>query len=171
MTTMGGYQSSRMLTDAWLTPRYILDALGDFDLDPCAASVPRPWPTAARHICLPMDGLSVPWTGRVWLNPPYSREARKWIAKLAEHGHGTALTFARTETSWFVNYIWRRAHALLFLHGRVQFCRPDGYPNDNAGAPSVLVAYGEQDARVLDHCGLKGTYVNGWSFRPARDTR
>lgn len=32
----------------WLTPRNIVDALGPFDLDPCAPIV-RPWPTAVQH--------------------------------------------------------------------------------------------------------------------------
>lgn len=163
---MGGRQSSRMLTDVWLTPPHILDALGAFDLDPCAASEPRPWPTAARHIALPDDGLSAPWNGRVWLNPPYGREARTWIARLADHGYGTALTFARTETSWFVNHVWRRASGLLFLHGRVRFCRVDGQAADNAGAPSVLVAYGAIDARQLASCGLVGSYVPGPVLTP-----
>lgn len=157
MVTMGGPQSSRMETDVWLTPRHILDALGDFDLDPCGAPG---WDTARRHIYLPNDGLSSEWTGRVWLNPPYSREARLWIAKLARHGRGTALVFARTETSWFVDHIWERAAGLLFLYGRVRFVRPNGAPTDNAGAPSVLVAYGPDDAKRLKDSELNGKYVS-----------
>jgi hypothetical protein len=158
----GGHHSSRMLSDVWLTPRWILDALGVFDLDPCAAPG---WPTAKRHILLPADGLAADWgEGRVFLNPPYSREAVKWIAKLADHGQGTALVFARTETAWFVDQVWRRASALLFLHGRVRFLLPDGTPyHDNAGAPSVLAAYGQADAEVLRGCSLPGSYVPGWT--------
>lgn len=30
-------------TDTWLTPRWILDTLGPFDLDPCAASEIPTW--------------------------------------------------------------------------------------------------------------------------------
>src|SRR5437867_202275 len=59
--TMGGHQSSHMQTDVWLTPPHILAALGPFDLDPCAAPEPRPWPTAERHIALPDDGLAADW--------------------------------------------------------------------------------------------------------------
>ncbi len=45
---MGSHQSPRMKTDEWLTPPCILEALGPFDLDPCAVAGPfRPWPTAA----------------------------------------------------------------------------------------------------------------------------
>jgi len=152
-----------MISDTWLTPPHILDALGPFDLDPCAAPEPRPWPTAARHITKPDDGLAHDWQGRVWLNPPYSRQAVRWIERLADHGHGTALIFARTDTSWFVEQVWRRADALLFLSGRVFFHRADGSrATDNGGAPSVLIAYGEGDAERLASCGLAGSFVRGW---------
>lgn len=82
------------------------------------------------------------------------------MAKLADHGTGTALTFARTETRWFVDTIWSKATAVLFLHGRIHFCHPDGTPAAaNAGAPSVLAAYGSYDAARLSSCGLAGTFI------------
>jgi len=55
--------TSGFTNETWLTPPAILHALGDFDLDPCAAPSPRPWPTAARHIELPEDGLTANWGG------------------------------------------------------------------------------------------------------------
>lgn len=54
----------RGVTNTWLTPRWIVDALTEevpFDLDPCAAPSPRPWDTAMHHITLPEDGLISPW--------------------------------------------------------------------------------------------------------------
>lgn len=164
---MGGHQSARMGTDTWLTPPHILDALGAFDLDPCAAPEPRPWPTAEFHYTLPTDGLAEAWFGRVWLNPPYSREAVKWLRKLVDHGTGTALVFARTETSWFIETVWRQASAILFLHGRLHFHHADGTRAPaNAGAPSCLVAYSQDDAGVLATCGLEGTL---WTPADAAD--
>ncbi|WP_203687683.1 DNA N-6-adenine-methyltransferase [Streptomyces sp. SID14515] len=171
MTTMGGRQSSRMQSDVWLTPPAILSALGEFDLDPCAAPDPRPWPTATRHYALPQDGLSLPWEGRVWCNPPYSRQAVRWLRRLAEHGTGTALIFARTETSWFIETVWEQATAVFFLHGRVNFHYQDGSRAEwNGGAPSALIAYGLRDAELLRTCGLAGTYMSGWvtSASPAQ---
>lgn len=161
--TIGGRQSSRMISDVWLTPPWIVQALGPFSLDPCAAPEPRPWPTAERHICLPEDGLAARWEGRVWLNPPYSRVAERWLARMAGHGEGTALTFARTDTSWFTRYVWQSASALLFITGRLRFHRPDGSrTEENAGAPSVLAAYGPRDAEILGASGIKGTFVPRW---------
>lgn len=156
---IGGHQSTVMASDTWLTPPNILEALGPFDLDPCAAPVPRPWPTATQHFVREDDGLTRPWPidSRVWLNPPYSRETSKWLARLADHGRGTALIFARTETSMFVEHVWKRASALLFLEGRLHFFHPDGTrAKGNSGAPSVLVAYGDYDAERLASSGLPG---------------
>lgn len=116
--TMGSHQSSRMISDTWLTPPEIITALGEFDLDPCCPAI-IPWPTAKTMLhkgSVPRD-----WFGRVWLNSPYSREAVKWLRKLADHGNGIGLIFARTETTYFVNQIWNRADAILFLHGRIHF--------------------------------------------------
>jgi hypothetical protein len=162
--SMGGHQSARAQTTTWLTPREITDALGPFDLDPCAAPSPRPWPTATRHIELPEDGLAAEWLGRVWLNPPYSFEAWKWLDKLASHGRGTALIFARTETAGFVQQVWGRATAVLFLHGRLHFHHADGTrAAANSGAPSCLVAYGADDAARLWQSGIAGSFVTGWN--------
>ncbi|WP_457805397.1 DNA N-6-adenine-methyltransferase [Stenotrophomonas maltophilia] len=114
--------------ETWLTPPHILAALGPFDLDPCAAPSPRPWPSAARHIELPGDGLTAEWQGRVWCNPPYGAQAVRGLQRMAEHGNGVALVFARTETTMFQDQVWPRAHAVLFLRGRIAFCSPDGKP-------------------------------------------
>jgi hypothetical protein len=159
--SMGSHQSARAETTTWLTPPHINEGLGAFDLDPCAAPSPRPWPTAQRHIELPEDGLTAKWSGRVWLNPPYSFAAWDWLSKLADHGEGTALIFARTETAGFVREVWGKANGLLFLHGRLNFHYPDGTRAvANSGAPSVLVAYGERDAQILaDKASEWGTYV------------
>lgn len=155
---MGGHQASKAVTTTWLTPLHIIESLGHFDLDPCAHP---DWPTATNRICLPTDGLAQPWAGRVWLNPPYGNETWDWLSRLADHGTGTALVFARTETAGFVRTVWERADAVMFLHGRLHFHHGDGTRAPaNAGAPSALVAYGRSDVEALRHSGIAGTVVN-----------
>lgn len=163
--SMGSHQSATMISDVWLTPPSIIKALGPFDLDPCSAPAPRPWETARRHIALPQDGLAAPWDGFVWCNPPYSREAVKWLRRMAEHGNGIALVFARTETEWFWETVWEAptATSILFLEGRLHFHHPDGRrAKANSGAPSVLVAYGMEAAARLSRSGLAGALVPLW---------
>lgn len=157
---IGSHHSARVETDEWLTPPSFLEILGPFDLDPCSP-VDRPWDTAAMHYTLADDGLHVPWHGRVWLNPPYS-QVESWAARMAEHGQGTALYFARTETRWWQDDVWPRATAILFLRGRLTFHRPDGSlskQGHNSGGPSALAAYGRDDARRLRQAGLPGAFV------------
>jgi hypothetical protein len=99
--TLGSHQTSIGKTQVHITPRWIIEVLGPFDLDPAAAD-PRPWDCAAVNYTERDDGLRQPWFGRVWLNPAFDRYVVPfWIRKLARHGCGTALLHARTETDWF----------------------------------------------------------------------
>lgn len=152
-TGIGSHHSAASSTDEWLTPRWLVDRLaapcGAFELDPCA-----PWPTAVEHLTVEDNGLRREWRGSVFLNPPYSDVAR-WVARLAEHGTGCALVFARTETAWWHDDIWPKAAGVLFLRSRVTFGYPDGSVSRyNAGGPSALVSYGAVElhrlARVAD---------------------
>jgi hypothetical protein len=163
---MGSHQRAIGATDEWLTPPSLVKALGTFDLDPCSP-VDRPWPTAERHLTIDDDGLQCDWSGRIWLNPPYGQETGKWLAKLARHGDGIALIFARTETEMFFKWGWERAHAMLFLRGRISFHKIDGTIRGNAGAPSVLIAYGSENAERLRASGIVGQFVQLRSERGA----
>lgn len=151
-----GYEGK---SNEWLTPPEIIHALGEFDLDPCSP-VNRPWRTAKSHYTTEDDGLTKPWIGRVWLNPPYGPHTGKWLRRLACHGRGTALIFARTETEMFFEHVWGKASALLFIKGRLHFHYVDGTrAAANSGAPSVLISYGDEDAQILRDCGIKGAYI------------
>ena len=144
----------------WLTPPHIVEALGHFDLDPCGAPGHR---LAEITYLLEWgnDGLRDPWFGRVFLNPPYGKEAEPFLERLADHGCGTALIFARTETQSFHRLVWGRATAILFLKGRLSFLDAGGVrAKSNAGAPSCLIAYGEADAQKLIESGLAGQYIH-----------
>ena len=142
----------------WLTPPELIKALGSFDLDPCAViAAKRPWPTAWLHYAggAEIDGLVAPWQGRVWLNPPYGRETFKWLDRLAAHGSGIALIFARTETKGFHATVWQKAHAVFFFEGRIAFHYVNGTRGDVANAPSCLVAYSAADAAAI-HAAMIG---------------
>lgn len=160
---MGSHQSAKAESVVWLTPPAIIEALGgadSFDLDPC--SLPdRPWPTARAHYTEEDNGLMKPWHGRVWLNPPYSTEAiARFFRRMVAHGQGTALIFARTETESFHEHVWQRAHGVLFLRGRLNFHYADGRrAAANGGAPSVLIAYGQEDLDILAAAPIDGHLV------------
>lgn len=155
--SLSGHQSAKMMNDEWLTPPDILAKLGHFDLDPCSPERP-PWGIADRHFHKTEDGLSRPWEGRIWLNPPFGRLWPAWVRKLADHGNGIALLAARTETEAFFELVWARASAVLFLRGRPHFHFVTGERgHHNSGAPICLVAYDKAatcNANVLAASGL-----------------
>lgn len=156
---MGSHHSKIVLKDEWLTPPDPLSKLGEFDLDPCAP-IDRPWDTAVNHFTIEDDGLNKPWFGRVWCNPPYGKSTGVWLDKLSSHNNGIALIFARTETSIFDQFVWARATGLLFIRGRLHFHHVDGSRSKmNAGAPSVLVAFGKANAKILDNSGINGIMI------------
>ncbi len=131
----------------WLTPPYIIEALGPFDLDPCAP-VKRPWPTAKKHYTIEDNGLILPWEGKVWCNPEYN-DIEQWFTKSADHNNTLGICWASTETKWFNRTIWERAHAVLFLTHREAFYHVDGTKGGSPGKGSVIVAWGRKPAMDL----------------------
>src|SRR5205085_10834485 len=71
------------------------------------------------------DGLRQRWTGRVFLNPPYSRGlVGSFVAKLiderANYSQAIVLVISLTETEWFQN-LGRVASAVAFPKRRLVF--------------------------------------------------
>ncbi len=167
MSAMTGHQTAfEGATNDWLTPPFIIDALGPFDLDPCA-SINQPWSTASLQFTEPEDGLSKKWKGFVWCNPPYGQKGWPFLSRMAEHRNGIALVFARTETKGFWEQVWLEADALLFVKGRLTFHEPitgNSGPG-NAGAPSVLVAYGSTGKARLARARAKGLIVGSYVYQ------
>lgn len=151
LKSRGHYLAGRVTaySDEFYAPRTITRALGEFDLDPCAG----PSRHARRNIRAPRDGLAAPWSGRVWLNPPYSN-IHDWLARFVEHGNGIALVNARCETKWFQR-IARHASAILFPAGRIEFERP-GKTESHPPCGSALIAIGKRNAGALFSCGIEG---------------
>lgn len=140
--------------DITLTPLDFIRELGTFDLDPCGISYHA---TAREIISLPRDGLLEDWSGRVWLNPPYSNP-EPWLKKLSQHGRGTALVLNSTDTKWFHEFGLRRASAIYLLKGRPKFTRLDG-SRVSIMRGVVLFSYGAYDSNILKNCKLDGAYI------------
>lgn len=159
--TLGSHQTTVGKSQSWITPKWIIDALGPFDLDPCA-SKPQPWPCANHSFT--KDGLVLQWFGRVWLNPPFNRyEVGQWIEKMGKHQSGIALLHVRTEAAWF-EPVWQWARAILFLADRLYFHYPNGKRAEaNSGAPACLVAFSDYDRQRLEQSRIQGYCVTKWT--------
>ena len=152
-----------LANDEWLTPPWMIESLGPFDLDPCAA-IKRPWETAQKYFTIEMDGLNQKWFGRVWVNPPYGRGLDQWIIKASNHGNGLAIFPLRsTDTVWFHEAVWKRSSGILFVRGRVRFWTPDGIEGGPCPHSSIIVAWGQGNADVLEKAKIKGHFIRGIS--------
>ena len=132
-------------TDNWATPQDFFDKLNaefHFDLDVCADE--------SNHKCVTyytkeQDGLTMPWKGIVWCNPPYGREIGSWVRKalFASVGGATVVMLipARTDTKWFHDYIYKRDNVeVRFVKGRLKF----GNSKNSAPFPSMVVVFRPQ---------------------------
>src|SRR5262252_6094273 len=135
--------------DDWSTPQDLFDGCNQifgFTLDACA----QPHNDKCLRYYSPLDdGLAQPWTGTVWMNPPYGRAIGKWMRKAWEaHQEGATvvcLVPARVDTRWWHDYAKRGS--VLFLRGRLKF----GGIENSAPFPSALVAFCNTTPRKALH--------------------
>jgi hypothetical protein len=137
-------------TVEWYTPPSLFEAIGwDFDLDPASpGATVVPWVPAKQHYTRDQDGLSQPWDGSVWLNPPYGPEGVAFVERMIDHGDGLLLLPARTETRIF-QLAAEAADAVCFLRDRLHFIRADGFQS-RASFASVLMAFGDVPMALPD---------------------
>lgn len=142
-------------SDDWYTPPAIFDALGlRFDLDPCSPG-PGHWVPTDRIYTKADDGLSKPWAGLVFMNPPFGGRNGHvpWLVRFFDHGNGVAIVRAYTSSGWWHEHM-HRADALLFPAGKTKFIRPDGSVGGSPGHGVVLIGMGETACAALHRSGL-----------------
>ncbi len=147
----------------WYTPKWVFDELSvEFDLDPASPHDHETFVPAKTKYTVFDDGLSKPWFGRVWLNPPYGRDTGYWMSRMADHGCGIALVFSRTDALWFQESM-KRCTAMLFLSGRVAFVpgHENKHKRSRSGAGTALFAYDDDSAIALRRLSDKGVYLPG----------
>ena len=126
-------------TDLWSTPQAFFDSLHaefGFSVDVCATKENA---KCKFYFSPSMDGLTHPWKGVCWMNPPYGREIGKWVRKAYESALGGAtvvcLLPARTDTAWWHDYAIKGE--VRFLRGRLKF----GGQKNSAPFPSAVVIF------------------------------
>lgn len=128
----------------WSTPQVLFDKYHDiykYSLDVCATKENT---KCSRYYTIDDDGLSKPWAGNCWCNPPYGRGINKWVEKaVCSDCFITMLLPARTCTRWFHNYIYCKPDVEIeFLKGRLKY----GDSKTAAPFPSMIVNIGVSHA-------------------------
>lgn len=113
-------------SNEWYTPQYLFDELNEkyqFTLDPCASHENA---KCDKYFTIEDDGLTKDWSKDiVFMNPPYGRNIKHWIKKAYEESVKGAtvvcLIPARTDTTYWHDYIFNNAYNIKFLKGRIKF--------------------------------------------------
>lgn len=133
-------------TDEWSTPQDFFESIRsefDFTLDVCATPENAKCKTFFTR---EQDGLSNPWTGVCWMNPPYGKQIGLWIKKAYDSSQQGAtvvcLVPARTCTAWWHDYAIKAE--VRFIRGRLRF----GGAKYSAPFPSAVLIF-----KPNDQCG------------------
>lgn len=155
---MALHEQSAGATDEWYTPPHVFAALGArFDMDVATPTGGAPWVPADCFISKHMDGLATPWSGFVWMNPPFGGRGalEPWLAKFFDHGNGVALVPDRTSAPWWQKWT-RQADLALFVGKKIRFIRPDGSEGKSPAQGTTLLAAGERGVAALRRAHLLG---------------
>ena len=133
-------------TDDWYTPAWVFNGLGlTFDLDVAAPIGGVSWVPALRSMSESDDGLTSPWHGTVWCNPPYSAPTA-WCRKWATHPAGCLLIRADLSTGGPYVAV-SAAHAIYVPQRRFQYVNGHGGKCNAVTFSTVLLGRG---AHVID---------------------
>ncbi len=137
-------QETRTSDDYW-TPKWIFDAIGlTFDLDvACPPEGPAHTPCHAYYTQAD-NGLTSPWHGRVFMNPPYSN-ASAWVNKWLDHGNGIAITVVG-KSKWG-DRLWNQSDGIVLLKQDMHFVQ------GRIPWPIIVSAMGQDNARALTALG------------------
>lgn len=152
---MAEWEPNQGETDDWYTPPSIFKALGErFDLDPCSPG-PSHWVPADKVYTIADDGLSQPWSGFVFMNPPFGNRLAQvpWLQKFLDHANGIAVIRAYTSAIWFHDYA-ARSDLMLFPRRKTEFVRPDGSVGKRPGSGVALLGMGLRGCEALKRSGL-----------------
>jgi hypothetical protein len=138
------------MSDEWFTPAILFNQLGlEFDLDVASAFNSPTHVPADRRYTIKDDGLTQPWIGRVWMNPPYSKPS-PWVDKWLEHRYGIAL-LPMAKSQWF-NRLMESDAKFVLLPSNFKFESPEG-KSLSLMMGSTLWALGESNVNAIARLG------------------
>jgi hypothetical protein len=134
-----------MANDEQYTPVSLFAYLGvTFDLDVAAPKGGIHYIPALAHYSKEDDGLKQPWSGMVWMNPPYSKPS-PWVDKFIAHGNGIAL-LPMSKSAWS-RKLWDAADGISYV-GTMKFVQADG-KSSQIYMPVLLYSIGHEATEAI----------------------
>ncbi|MDZ7922510.1 MAG: DNA N-6-adenine-methyltransferase [Marinagarivorans sp.] len=117
----------------WYTPaQYVAMAAqamgGQIDLDPASCAMANQTVMAQTFYTAEQDGLTLPWYGNVFCNPPYGKQTIKFLSRGLDQARATnAQIFLvnRTGAAWYLD-IQAKFDAICRVRKRIAFVGSDG---------------------------------------------
>lgn len=139
-------EQQQSTSDDYYTPRWVFEALGlEFEIDVCAPPGGISWIPAKRYFTKADDGLAQPWSGRVWMNPPFSKPA-PWVRRFIAHGNGVCLV-GHAKSAWHPK-LFRCADAVAIPHQYFDFV------GGSVFMPVWFAAMGAEESEALSRIGI-----------------
>ena len=140
----------------WFTPPEYIEAArrmmgGGIDLDPASCAIANETVQATKFYTAADDGLTLPWVGRVWLNPPFSQPlVAEFVDRLLEHLDSGEVTAACCLTNncsdaKFGQKLLIRQEPVFFPAGRIKFQKPEGASANGSLQGQMLTTFGDVD--------------------------
>ncbi len=143
---------SEATSDDHYTPKHVFESLNlTFDLDVAAPPGGVPWIPTKRFYTMEDDGLTQPWFGRVWMNPPYSN-VTPWIEKFVAHANGVGLV--PLVKSYWLATAWQLVDGFTMLYdpNNMKFERPHGKPKPIM-FPVAIISMGKENVEAAKRLG------------------
>jgi phage N-6-adenine-methyltransferase len=163
----GNYRTNNTGENEWYTPAEFVAmarrVMGGIDLDPASCAEANKTVNASVFFTERDNGLDQHWEGKVWLNPPYSRDLMPaFCEKLASHVDAGDVTDAvlvshnNTDTGWF-HRLSDSCAAACFPSKRIRF-----YRGEDVAAPvngQVFFYFGKNVEAFREEFGRIGWVV------------
>ena len=144
-------EQEQLTSDDYYTPAWVFERMAiEFDLDVCAPPGGIPWIPAKRYYTQADDGLASEWTGRVWMNPPFS-DCGPWVRRFVGHADGVCLV--QVSKSRHSEMLWREADATAFVGG-FPFFDPSAGAEGQVYMPCWFAAFGEECVEAISRLGV-----------------
>lgn len=165
-------------SDDYATPpslwRPLARAVGGFDLDP--ASGAESTPIAENRFTVEDDGLSQPWHGDVWLNPPFGDKSSvgggkrgAWLTKARSETNRSAVRTVTillpvdTSTQWFHEHVVE-APVICLMEGRIEFEGHSAGETGNTSFATCLSVFGNPPEELITALEQFGAVFRGREF-------